>query len=1060
MGKKERSLIAPVNLAQKTGEIPLIIGIGASAGGLEAFTEFVKAIPAGTNAAFVLVQHLDPKHRSLLSELLSRSAAMPVSEIGDDTRVESRRFYVIPPNRELSIRAGVLHLTPRPKKIGVAVAVDQFLTSLAKDQGKNSVGVILSGAGSDGAKGLLAIKEAGGVTFAQEPISAKYDSMPRNSISNGAADFVLTPEEIAAEISRLSRGLPLSKPKVAGAKNSVAQSQRLLSDDPSLPVADWADGKGQDGLRRILFLLRDRTGLDFSLYRGNTINRRITRRMGFRHIQDLNQYSFLVKEDAEELEALHQDLLIGVTSFFRNPSVFEELKKTVFKRITSQPSAKDPVRFWVAGCSTGQEAYSLAVIFREFCETQKIYPRVQIFASDVNPKALAVARVGFYTKNQLQGISPSRLKKFFAREGEGYRVDKTLRDQMVFSQHNLITDPPFTRLDLISCRNMLIYVDAKLQHRIFPSFHYALRDTGCLVLGSSESVGAFNNLFEAHEERKKIYFKRTGISLPRTAPLQIPTRKAAKSEIIRAADPVSVQDFITQVDRLVATKFAPPCALVSERGEVLQFRGQIQSFLTVRSGKPSLYIFSMARDTLGVAIQRCLRRAAKDNAEIREDVRTENGIISLLVSPVVRGDSRCFLIIFSATVSSTTSHRKGKAGAGPSDSNELQGIRRDYAEVQESMNVLREQHDTAVEELQASNEEVQSSNEELQSLNEELETSNEELESTNEELTTLNEELGVRNSELRESELRLREQAKLVDLAPIIVRSANDKIVSWNSGAVHLYGYSAEEAVAQFERILLGTKFSDDPDRIAKEFAAKGAWAGEVVQRRKDGTEIIVATQWVASGDMVLEVDSDVTARRRAEESLRKAQALNNRVLEITEDTVVVMDLTGRFTFVNEGGRRALRLDNKGPTLGMDWGSCWTAGTRNVADKALRTAMRGEVARCQALTVAGDEVGRWFDIVVQPITSPDGIPEALVAVCRDITERKASEAASVRDARLASLRAEVAVELSRGGDLGAILKQIAQVILQYADAISVRSGWRKETRSGLDFLRAKACSRC
>ena len=1031
-----------------------IVGIGASAGGLEAFTELVRNLPTDAHLAYVLVQHLDPTHRSLLSELLGRSASLPVREIENGIEVQPNQIYVIPPNSHLAITRGVLQLSPREKKPGPARSIDHFLKSLAADQGRDAVGVILSGAGSDGAKGLKAIKEAGGVTFAQDAATAKYDSMPRSAVATGCVDFVLPPQKIAAEIARtVARPGSVRTRAAANARNRVTplagSNRRSTSTNEKLE--ELVLGPTDPELRKIFQLLRTKTGLDFSHYRINTIRRRLKRRLALQKLGDLRAYHRLLQEDPAELDLLHRDLLIGVTSFFRNPGMFAALHRKVFPKLVKDRDRKDPLRFWIAGCSTGQEAYSFAIAFTEYCEKASVRAPFQIFATDVNATALEIARAGRYTKTQLAGLTSSQVSRHFDREAEQYRVQKSLRDSVIFAQHNLLTDPPFTRVNLISCRNLLIYVEPALQQRILPVFHYAIRGDGFLVLGTSESAGSFPKFFTPVDKPQKIYAKKP-VASPVT--LERPPinalRLAPGRPAPRATAEAAPNDLYREADQLTLARFAPAGVLVSEEGEILQFRGKVQPFLTLPTGKASLNVLKLARGGLALSIQRALFRARKENRPIRERAISFNGprqLINLEVLPVKSAAARCFLVLFEkiapARLVTPPGSVEGRSRNTAAGQRELAELRREYNETRHLLENLREQHDTAVEELQASNEEVQSSNEELQSLNEELETSNEELESANEELTTLNEELATRNTELRESEQRLREQAQLVDLAPLLARSAKDRIIFWNRGAEKLYGFSKEEALGQTSHLLLAAQYPMPLADIQAQLVQHGRWEGEVLHRRKDGLILTISTQWVVQADednklrAILEVNTDITARKRAEESLRHAQELNQRILESSPDCLLVLDLGGRIQFLNRSGQRALDAGELNAVTGSHWLGLWTEEARGAADSAYRAALSGETFRFQGVSQAPKSL-RWWDVVVLPILDAAGHPEQLLATCRDVTDRKRAELAALEEARLASLRADVAVEVARGGDLGPILQQLAQLILHHAEAAHVR----------------------
>ncbi len=1045
-----------------------IVGIGASAGGLEAFTELVANLPTQAPVAYVLVQHLDPKHRSLLSELLGRSASLPVEEIQQDTQVQANHIYVIPPNCDLAIHEGRLHLTPRAKNTGSpARSIDHFLRSLAADRGDRAIGVILSGAGSDGADGLRAIKDAGGLTFAQDENSSKYDSMPRSAVATGCVDFVLPPEKIATEIARiLTAPAQTRRRAAANARNRRGQvsrkNQHLDPSDPTGPAAlAWPKGPDDPHLRRIFLLLRTQTGIDFSLYRINTIRRRITRRLTLNKLKNLEQYHHVLRENREEVDALHQDLLINVTSFFRNPSLFETLKKRIFPKLVKNLGAGETLRFWVAGCSTGQEAYSYAIAFFEYSEQARVRVPLQIFASDVNARVLEDARAARYPKPQLSGLSAARIARYFTREGDLYRVQKPLRDLVVFAQQNLLTDPPFTRVDLISCRNMLIYIEPALQQKIIPTFHYAMKPSGYLVLGASESIGSFTNLFGTEEKLHKIYPKKAAVNWRAERPVVPPTLKplvVLPSRVEPA--PSSTTDAYREADRAMMARYAPPAVLVTEDGSILQFRGKVQPFLGLPTGKATLNLFKMARGTLGLALQKAIKRARTENRPVRDKSLVLDGgrtSVELAVMPFKRVDPPCYLVVFEKTPAppSPAKASRGRIRSGRADASRLVVLKRELNETREHLDHLREQHETVVEELQASNEEVQSSNEELQSLNEELETSNEELESANEELTTLNEELATRNTELREGEQRLREQAELVEMAPLLARSLKDRIIFWNRGAEKLYGFTREEAMGQMSHLLLRAQYPQPLEEIQAILHKRGTWEGEITHRRKDGAQIEIATQWVLHTDeqkrprAILEVVSDITARKQAERSLRATQELNERILQTTPDCILVLDLAGRVLFLNDVGRKAGEAGELGAKPGHHWMGLWAGESRPAAEAAYRSALGGDTAHFQGIGDTADKRPRWWDVALRPILDSAGMPERLLAVCRDITERKLNEIAAQEEAKLAALRADVAIEIARGGELAPILQQLAQMIVHHTEAVYVRIWLLQEDTSVL-----------
>jgi two-component system, chemotaxis family, CheB/CheR fusion protein len=769
-----------------------IVGIGASAGGLEPFMELLKHLPLDTGMGFVLVQHLDPQHESALTQILTRVTSLPVREITNNLGVESNHVYVIPPNTNLAIAQGILKLQPRPQTRTPHRSIDFFFESLAEDQRERAIGVILSGTATDGTLGLEAIKAEGGITFAQDD-SARYDSMPRSAVAAGCVDFVLSPQDIAKELGRIAK-----HPYIAGQTPFAAEDDRTAAtqnedDATPMPPGSYetaptgarqvraqaeaaADGKvGGNGFRKILLLLRNHSGVDFSLYKSTTIQRRLTRRVVLNRQNTLEDYANFLRGNTRELDALYSDVLISVTSFFRNPEAFDVLKRNVFPKLLKQ-RGDDPIRVWVLGCSTGQEAYSIAIAFVESADQAPRIRRLQVFATDLNDTLLEKARQGLYAKSLVQDVSPERLRRFFVEEQGGYRISKPLREMVVFARQNIISDPPFSRMDLISCRNLLIYLQPSLQKKALPAFHYALKPEGYLLLGASESIGSFTELFEPTDKKHKIYSKKA--APPRT--FQLPVRKSGGEEH-SPEQPRKAETAITigigqpeeglrselsaqrEADRVSVNQFAPPGVLVNEELQILQFRGQTSAYLAPPTGKATFNVLKMAREGLKLPLRAAINKAKKENKTARdENLRvSENGssrTVNLEVIPLKNLRERCFLILFEdaekhqRSVASqppqSAEHPIGDDSAVKNEPHRLAELEFELTETRDYLQSVQEQHEAANEELQASNEEIQSANEELQSINEELETSKEELESANEELTTVNEEMAYRNAEL------------------------------------------------------------------------------------------------------------------------------------------------------------------------------------------------------------------------------------------------------------------------------------------------------------------------
>jgi len=720
---------------------PPIVGIGASAGGLDALTRLIARLPADTGLAYVVVQHLDPKHESILAELLGRAGAVPVVQAHEGVKVEPDHAYVIPPNTTMTVTDGHLRLAGRSKTRGPHLPIDAFLCSLANVHGSGAVGVILSGAGSDGARGIEAIKAEGGITIAQDPASAGYPSMPDSAIATGYIDFVLEPEAIADRLTKIGR---------------YVAAHALAAD--SAPRPSESD---TDELNKILVILRNRTGVDFREYRRGTVQRRILRRM-LLHRQDTHtEYLAHLRSDPHELDALYTDLLIGVTSFFRDPDVFVALQRDVLPAMMAAHAPETPVRVWVAGCSGGEEAYSVAIALVEFLGDAARDTPIQIFATDLSEASITRARSGLYPEGIAATMSAERLQRFFVKEDGGYRIAKVVRDLCVFSRQNLLRDPPFSHLDLITCRNVLIYLEPAAQQRVFPVFHYALEPSGFLLLGSAESAGAASELFSPFDKRRKIFRPRPASNRLLDVELSIaaPTVKAPQRPRVALVASPSGDEVQAEADRLLLARYAPGGVVVNEQLEILRFRGRTSGFLEHAPGAASLDLLKLVRPDLVTPLRAAIRTAraegqpaAEEGITIHDGEVTRRASLEVIPFRTPSSDKRYFVVTFehepSAPFAAPRLHAPANVDGSKKEKGNLKELREQLAALKRYAQSIIEEQEATNEELRAASEEVQSSNEELQSTNEELETTKEEIQSVNEELSTVNEELRHRNREL------------------------------------------------------------------------------------------------------------------------------------------------------------------------------------------------------------------------------------------------------------------------------------------------------------------------
>jgi chemotaxis methyl-accepting protein methylase/PAS domain-containing protein len=753
-----KKIFPPADSSYSTNrrEFP-IVGIGASAGGLEVLELFLKNVPESSGMAFVIVQHLDPTHKCLMQELLQRITTMKVIQVKDRTRVKPNCVYVIPPSKNMSILHGVLHLLDPLAPRGLRLPIDFFFRSLADDLEERSIGVILSGLGSDGTLGLEAIKGKAGVTLVQDPATAKFDGMPFSAVEAGLADIVAPVEELPGKIiTYLKRKPSIIMPRLAG------------------------EDKGHSAIEKVVILLREQTGHDFSLYKKNTMYRRIEQRMGIHQITKIATYVHFLQENSHELDLLFKELLIGVTSFFRDPAAWKQLKVEVIPALLKDCPPSQTLRVWMPGCATGEEAYSLAIVFKEAVEKLKQGRncKIQIFASDLDRDSIEKARTGMFPANIVADVTPERLRKFFNKMGQGYQVNKSVRETVIFALQNVIMDPPFTKIDLVSCRNLLIYLMPELQEKLLRLFHYSMNPGSFLFLGNSETVGGCTNLFAPLEGQARFY-RRLESGL-REEPIEFPvsfthapTGGLPPNEV---KPPANLQ---SQVEQLLLQQYSPAAVLVNDKGNILFISGRTGKYLEPVAGKANWNLFAMAREGLRYELSEAFQRALRFKEPVtRKNVKvgTDGGMqaVDLTVQPIIEPEGlRGLVMIVFTDVATPSETKRPVTGKGSRASNvKVTTLEWDLAQARQQLQTTWEEMQITQEEIKSANEELQSTNEELQSTNEELNISKEEMQSMNEELQTLNSELLAKVDILSRLNNDMKNLLESTDIATVFLDSA------------------------------------------------------------------------------------------------------------------------------------------------------------------------------------------------------------------------------------------------------------------------------------------------
>lgn len=767
-----------------------IIGVGASAGGIDSFKQFLNAIPENSGMAYVIVQHLDPTHQSSLPDILSRVTPLPVHDITDEVKLKPNHIYIMPENKMLSVTDHTLKLTARDTGIQ-NMPIDVFFRSLAQIHKTLAVGVVLSGTGHDGTNGLKEIKDNGGITFVEDPTSAVWNGMPQSAINAEVVDFILKPAEIPPALMDVHSSY----------KSAKIDEEEVLSDGE------------EDIFRQILAVIQIHSKVDFKFYKQPTLRRRIARRMAIKHAYTLEEYLQVLRKDKVEQQALFQDMLIQVSSFFKDPKTFDTLCKSILPELIENKKDNEPIRLWVPGCATGEEVYSLAICLQETVGGAVINygfdgRKIQIFASDISNKAILKAREGVYTKNELQPVSENRLKNYFTQHNSHYKVNKDIRDIAVFANHNFLKDPPFARMDLISCRNVFIYMTPFLQQKALAIFHYALNHKGILLLGKAETTGASDGLFTQIHQQEKIFSRNAGAS--RFIPDLNIKRKRTSDKNDKEMVPTSIQpDFRKSADTILISGHTPPNVIVNEHLEVMQMNGTLSPFMKLPAGKPSFNLMKLVHDGLGFEIRNAMHKVKTTKVVVtKEDiplhVSEERYSVSLEIIPLLDTVDPYYLILFtkkSAPISFWEKLERKVSGLWDGVANsELQNhnlaLKEELAKVRQDMLSLSENQEATNEELQSANEELLSSNEKMQSLNEELETSKEELQSTNEELIILNQELIEKQEQLNDL-LKYTEAIVATLREPILILEGDLQIRSSNEAFYKIFGVSENEVIGK-----------------------------------------------------------------------------------------------------------------------------------------------------------------------------------------------------------------------------------------------------------------------
>ncbi len=962
----------------RTGHRFPIVGIGASAGGLDALRRFFSNIPPPTNIGFVLVQHLDPTHESLMAELLTKCTAMSVTQAEDRMAVEPDCVYIIPPNTYLTITNGVIRLSEPAEQRGMRMPIDHFFRSLADDRQEKAICIMLTGTGSDGMLGLKEVKAKGGMAMVQSPETAQHDGMPRSAITTGLVDHVLPVEKMPEVLIRY-------------VTHSYIQSDTALK-----PLEE----KVQNDIKNILAILQARLGYDFHCYKKNTLIRRIQRRMSLNHVELFAEYTEYLRDRPEEAKALIKDLLISVTSFFRELEAWQTLQGKVLLPLVRQAHGDVPIRIWVPGCATGEEAYTIAMLLVEQLEAVHKHPNIQIFATDLDKQALEFARAGLYPDSIAAALTPERLARFFIKQENSFQINKQLREMVVFALQNLISDPPFSRLDLISCRNLLIYLEPELQRKVIALFHFTLRENGCLMLGSSETVGSQQNLFKPLSKKWRIYRRSERLwhgtlDFPLVAAEPVQPHQGATPAVTLPVRKISFAE-ITQ--QLLLRHYGPPCVLINAKCEVLYYFGATEGYIVQPTGHPTDDLLVMARDGLGTKLRAAIRKTqqSKQTATV-SPVRIKRGDawypVSTTVIPVPHSmNSEGALLVVFAEARKLTVATRAPRESSEVDENLVRSLEDELKVTKEELQGTIEELITSNEELKTSNEEMMSMNEELQSTNEELETSKEELQSLNEELTTLNSQLEDKVNELEAATNDLSNLLSSTDIATIFLDTKC--CVKWFTRATHrLLNLIASDVDRPLDHI--ARKFTDPdllPDArtvletlqpLEREISAEdNRWyLRSILPYRTQDNRI----------EGVVVTFMDITEPKRAENTLRESEQRFRLLSDSSPVLIWMSDLKAHRTFFNKAW-----LTFTGRSMEQELHEGWKQGMHPDDGQRYMQLRAAALKRRQPFRVEyrlrrADGEYRWLLEEGGPRRLPEDEFAGYIGSCVDITERKTVE---------------------------------------------------------------------